>query len=171
MRNRGKGRERERERWNEKRDEDLYSYIRLPGRRWCAPNTAHTSTRVNQSSLITEIHTATWSPPAVSVDRTSSARNTTGTTGVSSLMGGGARRSRGAARHRCGDVCATMLDHRARTRSPNRNHRMHTHALTYIHTHTHGHGGHNQCLNLGASYAIHAVVLNISSSSSYVPLR
>lgn len=50
-----------------------------------------------------------------------------------SLMGGGARRSRGAARHRCGDVCATILDHRARTRAPNQCHLTHSRTCTHAH--------------------------------------
>lgn len=49
------------------------------------------------------------------------------------IMGGGGRRSlRGAARRRCGDVCATMLDHRAYTGAPNRSHR--SYAYTRIYT-------------------------------------
>lgn len=51
-------------------------------------------------------------------------------------MGGGARgRSRGAARRRCGDVCATMLDHRALTRAPNQTHHTRAHtSIVYMHS-------------------------------------
>lgn len=56
--------------------------------------------------------------------------------GSALIMGGGGRRSlRGAARRRCGDVCATMLDHRAYTGAPNRSHR--SHAYTRIYTRMH----------------------------------
>lgn len=91
-------------------------------------------TRVKQSSLITEHtgHTSAPALPSTDVCVASSSWPRRRTTCGRSMGGGGARgRSRGAARRRCGDVCATMLDHRALTRAPNQTHHTraaHTHA-------------------------------------------
>lgn len=91
---------------------------------------AHASTRVKQSSLITP---NTKTPLVCRLFRRpryitwfSSSRNNERRRRRRRLTGG--RRSRGAARRRCGDVCATMLDHRARTTVPNRSHHTHTFA-------------------------------------------
>lgn len=105
-----------------------------PGCHWCASLPAHLETRVNQSSLITE--TPPLRPPVASVNcyrallaaaaavaATTTSMTEGNATIVSSLMNDAGCRFRSSAVRRsgCDDVCATILDHRARTRTPNPN--------------------------------------------------